>query len=183
MYDQHEALHHLDVPRGDWIYRVFLLPGTLQVDLAFVAVSNFRALAPTFRLVFGQASAPQHTAPASAEGVIGLGWLYALHARSCIARRRLWQAEYMVSGLRDTVLTLACIRHGLPTQYGRGIDQLPGSVTAPLENSLIRPLGSTELSCAFRIVLAGFQQEIESTNRALAERLKRTLDELLIPES
>src|SRR6185503_3958295 len=36
MYDRHGALQHLDVRSGAWIYRVFLLPGTLQVDLAFV---------------------------------------------------------------------------------------------------------------------------------------------------
>jgi hypothetical protein len=41
MYDQHFALHHLDVNSGAWIYRVFLLPSTLQVDLAFVAARNF----------------------------------------------------------------------------------------------------------------------------------------------
>jgi hypothetical protein len=33
MYEKHLALHHLDVTAGAWIYRVFLLPGTLQVDL------------------------------------------------------------------------------------------------------------------------------------------------------
>jgi hypothetical protein len=26
-----------------------------------------------------------------------MGWLYALHARSSIARGRVWQAEYMIS--------------------------------------------------------------------------------------
>src|SRR5580700_5239730 len=35
MYHRHLALHHLDVRFGEWIYRVFLLPSTLQVDLAF----------------------------------------------------------------------------------------------------------------------------------------------------
>src|SRR5262245_35802193 len=37
MYDRHQALHHYDVRAGAWIYRVFFLPGTLQVDLAFVS--------------------------------------------------------------------------------------------------------------------------------------------------
>src|SRR5665213_1487086 len=49
MYDRHLALHHLDVKSGAWIYRVFLLPSTLQIDLAFVPAAEFRALAPTFR--------------------------------------------------------------------------------------------------------------------------------------
>src|ERR1700681_3744530 len=63
MYDQHSALHHLDVKSGAWIYRVFLLPSTLQVDLAFVSCTEFRALAPTFRLVSGRANEPRHTPP------------------------------------------------------------------------------------------------------------------------
>src|ERR1051326_1039240 len=36
MYDHHGAVHHVDVARPPWLYRVFLLASTLQVDLAFV---------------------------------------------------------------------------------------------------------------------------------------------------
>src|SRR5690242_17155484 len=43
MYRDHHALHHLDVPSGAWIYRVFLLPSTLQVDLAFAPETEFGA--------------------------------------------------------------------------------------------------------------------------------------------
>src|SRR5207302_2700661 len=94
MYDRHSALHHLDIRSGAWIYRVFLLPGTLQVDLAFVSATEFRALAPTFRLMFGKANESRYFPPPNAVEIVGLGWLYALHARSCIARQNLWQAEY-----------------------------------------------------------------------------------------
>ncbi len=111
MYDRHQALHHVDVKSGAWVYRVFLLSNTLQVDLAFVPAGEFRALAPTFRLMFGKANQPRHL-PAPLPGeIIGLGWLYALHARSSIARGKGWQAEYMISGIRDHTLALACIRH------------------------------------------------------------------------
>src|SRR5579864_2386439 len=99
MYDQHSALHHIDVKSGAWIYRVFLLPSTLQVDLAFVPETEFRALAPSFRLVFGRANEPQHAPPQRPSDIIGMAWLYALHARSSIARNKPWQAEYMISGV------------------------------------------------------------------------------------
>ena len=56
MYGRHGALHHLDIRSGEWTYRVFLLPSTLQVDLAFVPATDFRALYPTFRLMFGTAN-------------------------------------------------------------------------------------------------------------------------------
>lgn len=45
MYREHRALHQLYVVSGAWTYRVFLLPNTLQVDLAFVTETEFRALA------------------------------------------------------------------------------------------------------------------------------------------
>jgi hypothetical protein len=178
MYDQHLALHHMDVKSGAWIYRVFLLPSTLQVDLAFVCASEFRALAPTFRLMFGRANEPQHTPPPQSADLIGWAWLYSLHARSCIARGKLWQAEYMISGIRDHVLALASIRHGLPTAHGRGVDQLPSRLTAQFERSLVRQLDTTELSRAFQAVTDSLLHEIRCVDTELAGRLQETLTSL-----
>jgi hypothetical protein len=178
MYDRHLALHHLDVTSGAWIYRVFLLPNTLQVDLAFVPSTEFRALAPTFRLMSGRVNEPRHFPPPRHLEIIGLAWLYALHTRSCIARQKLWQAEYMISGIRDHTLALACIRHGLPAVHGRGIDRLPASVTAQLEGSLVRELNVVELNRAFRVVMTGLLSEIRSADSELAERLQDTLTHL-----
>jgi hypothetical protein len=178
MSHQHSALHHLDVKSGAWIYRVFLLPSTLQVDLAFVSGTEFRALAPTFRLMSGRANEPRHAPLPQPLDIIGLGWLYALHARSCIGRQKLWQAEYMISGMRDHALAVACIRHGLPAAHGRGIDQLPSNVTAQLEGSLVRQLDVVELLRAFRVVTNGLLSEIRSTDSELAARLEDALRHL-----
>jgi hypothetical protein len=178
MYHQHLALHHLDVLSGAWVYRVFLLPSTLQVDLAFVPATEFRALAPTFRLMFGKANESRHVPPPQPGDIIGLGWLYALHARSCIARRKLWQAEYMISGIRDNSLALACIRHRLPTAHGRGMDLLPSGVAAQFEDSFVRQLDTAELSRAFRVVIHGLLSEIRSVDEKLAKRLQGALTRL-----
>ena len=178
MYDQHHALHHLDVIAGAWTYRVFLLADTLQVDLAFVGETEFRALAPTFRLIFGKANEPRHASPPQSGAIMGMAWLYALHARSCIARRKLWQAEYMISGVRDNALALACIRHGLSSVHGRGIDLLPGEVTAPFQDSLVRQLDTNELARALRAVIHGLAQEIPNVDRDLATRLQEVLTAL-----
>ena len=175
MYDRHGALHHLDVNSGAWIYRVFLLANTLQVDLAFVPAAEFRASAPTFRLVSGEAGEPQHVPPPSTAGFIGMGWLYGLHARSCIARQNFWQAEYMVSGIRDNALALACLRHGLPAVHARGIDQLPKEIAAPFESSLVRQLDGAELSRCFRIAMEGLRNEMRYADAALAVRLETAL--------
>ncbi len=174
MYDQHLALHHLDIKSGAWVYRVFLLPGTLQVDLAFVPAAEFRALAPTFRLIFGKANESRHVPPPAPADFIGLAWLYAVHARTCIARQKLWQAEYMISGVRDHALALACLRHGLPAIHGRGIDQLPAGVTAQFDASLVRQLDTAELSRAFRVVVFGLFREIHHADADLAARLEET---------
>src|ERR1700722_11072996 len=178
MYQKHSALHHLDVVAGLWIYRVFLLPGALQVDLAFVQAAEFRPLAPTFRLVFGTANETRDFPTPTPGGIIGLGWLYALHARSCIARERLGQAEYMVSGVRDHALALACIRHGLPAVHGRGIDRLPMEVTAQFDGALVRQLSVPELSREFRVALEGFRAEVRAADETLEERLHETLASL-----
>jgi hypothetical protein len=175
MYQQHSALHHMDLRAGAWIYRVFLLTSTLQVDLAFVSATEFQALAPTFRLMFGQANQPRTVPPPSPTDIIAFGWLYALHARSAIARQKFWQAEYMISAMRDNALALACIRHGLPAVYGRGIDQLPNETRASLEESLVRQLDTAELSRAFRSVTLGLLGEIRSIDEQLADRLQEAL--------
>jgi hypothetical protein len=179
LYDRHRAVHHVDIQSGAWIYRAFLLPSTLQVDLAFVPAAEFRALGPTFRLMFGTAREPRPAATARAADLIGLAWLYAVHVRSSMARRKLWQAEYMISGIRDHALALACVRHGLPTAHGRGVDQLPDAVTAPWEASLVRQLDLVELSRAFQAAVSELLSEIRHADAQTAERLEETLRRLI----
>jgi hypothetical protein len=175
MYREHGAVHHLDVTAGAWIYRVFLLDIGLQVDLAFVAASEFGARAPTFRLLFGEAVEIPHTASPAASDIIGRAWLYGLHVRGCIGRGRLWQAEYMVSFMRDEVLALACLRHGLPSAHGRGMDRLPESVTAPLQRALVGRLEEAELVRAFRVVTDALIREIRHLDAGLAARIEPVL--------
>jgi hypothetical protein len=178
MYREHAALHHVDVLSGAWIYRVFLLSSTLQVDLAFAPASDFGARGPTFQLVFGYAAEIEQIPSPDPEELIGWAWLYALHARSSIARKRWWQAEYMISGMRDQVLALACLRHGLPAREGRGMDRLPAEVGAPLEETLVRSLDQHECLRAFRAATAGLIREIQAVNQDLAAKLEPTLQAL-----
>jgi hypothetical protein len=183
MVDRYQAVDHLDVVHGAWVYRVFLLASTLQVDLAFAPSAEFGARAPTFRLVFGKAAELKHATPLRAEGLIGYAWLYALHARSALARGRLWQAEYMVSAVRDHVLALACARLGLPEREGRGMDQLPKDVTSALEPALVRRLDADDIVRAFRVATEALIAEVERVDRVLAGRLAATLRELSEPRN
>jgi hypothetical protein len=182
MYSRNGALHHVDVIAGAWIYRVFLLANTMQVDLAFVPAREFRALAPSFRLVLGEAQGPAPAPAIDPEKFIGMGWLYALHARSSIARGKLWQANYMINGVRDNALALACLRHGLAAVHARGVDTLPADVTAPFQASLVRSLDPSELWRAFRVVMDGLLFEIRAVIPELAVTLQPALSALPMDE-
>jgi hypothetical protein len=80
MYAQ-GALHHHDLRAGPWIYRVFFLPGGLQVDLAFVEQDEFRPLGPAFKLAFGDTKSVQPFPNPHPKDMIGLAWLHDIHAR------------------------------------------------------------------------------------------------------
>jgi hypothetical protein len=178
MYRTHDAIHHLDVFRGATLYRVFLLTNTLQVDLAFSPENDFGAIAPSFRLLFGTAIDLPASKTVTPIELIGLGWLYALHARSSIARLRVWQAEYMISGLRDHVLALACVRAGVPAREARGIDSLPIDVTSAAAGALVRSLDIAELSRAFQAACEALLVEIRHVDQELAKTLTPAIREL-----
>ncbi len=78
---------------------------------------------------------------------------HAVRARFAIERGRVLQAEYWLSPLRGYVLSLACIRCGLPSAYGRGFDALPVDIKAQAVAGLARPLEHTELLRALRAAL------------------------------
>jgi hypothetical protein len=178
MYRDHGAVHHTDLRRGGTIYRVFLLANTLQVDIAFSRAAEFGAIGPSFRLLFGTAQEQKQAWDPAAVDLVGMGWLYALHARSSIARGKVWQAEYMISGVRDHVLALACLRHGVPASQGRGMDQLPPEITTPLAAALVRSLDAAELARAFRTVVEALLTEIREVEPDLATRLTDPLMQL-----
>jgi predicted nucleotidyltransferase len=176
MSREHDAIAHLDIPRGNVLFRVFLVRNTLQVDLAFWPEGEFGATSPTFRLIFGATNQRPVTPPPSPVELIGMAWLYALHVRSSIARERLWQAEYMVSAMRDHVLALACVREGLTPRDARGVDDLPPNVSAPLRHALVGHLDTRELKRAFSHATIALLTETRHVDASLADRLAPTLD-------
>jgi hypothetical protein len=104
-----------------------------------------------------------------------MAWLHALHVRSSIARGRLWQAEYMLNGLRQHVLALACLRAGLTPHQGRGIDDLPPETLHALIGCLIRSLTPSELKRAFCSTGRALLTEIELADPALRKCLEGPL--------
>src|SRR5215472_15298688 len=171
------ATHLFDLPSGAAIYRVFLLPGCLQFDLSFAPASQWGALGPEFRLLFGQAGQLAQGQPPPARQLLGYAVHHALRARFCIERGRYWQAEYWVSAVRDYALSLACHRRGLPVHHGRGFDELPHDVREAALGTLPRFLDAEELrrslSCVIDLLL-GETEQVQD----LAEHVRPQLRQL-----
>jgi hypothetical protein len=128
----------------------FCCAGASSSILSFAPASQFGAIGPHFRQVFGTAVSKPHIGPPSARDLFGYAVHHAVRARVCIERNRLWQAEYWISSLRDNALSLACRRLGLSAYYGRGFDELPEELLRHAERALVLSLDSRELSRALR---------------------------------
>ena len=172
-----DAVQLFDLPSGEAIYRVFLLPGCLQFDLSFAPSSAFTAAGPKFRLLFGTTPKAAFADPPPAHELFGHAVHHALRARFSIERDRFWQAEYWISGVRDCALSLACRRRGLPARYGRGFDDLPAEVAAGFEDALVRALERGELLRALEAAVAGLLGEADEA-RELATRVEPDLRSL-----
>lgn len=177
LYDDFRAIHHWDLPWGSTTYRVFLLPELLQVDISFTPGSDFGPRGRNWQTVFGATVEAPTVEPPAVGALAGLAWTMCLHARRSIERGKPWQAENMISGVRDHVLELASLRLGLPTRYARGADQLPAEVTEPLIDTLVRSLDEPELRRALAAVTWALEAELERSDPELAARLRPTLEE------
>ena len=148
-----------DLPVKSTIYRVFLLPGLLQVDLSFSPAAEFGARGPRFQLLFGDAVEHPEAPPPAAEDLFGLAVHHVVRGHFCIVRGRPWQAEYWIHAARDQTLSLACHRRGLDVHYGRGFDRLPREVRDGLAGALVRSLTDDELRRALAVATAGLLRE------------------------
>lgn len=179
LYRTEGAVAHVDVMRGSTLFRVFLLEDTLQVDVAFWSAEDFAPIGPSFQLIFGQ-SGPPKTAPLpDPRSLIGMAWLYALHVRSSLARGRVLQAEYMLSGMRDQVSQLACLRCGVTPHQGRGLDDLPPPERDRAAQCMPRRLEPLELQRAFQTAMQVLLEEIGHVDGETASRLSGPLQALV----
>ncbi len=186
--DELDAVQLADLERGPTTYRVFLLPEALQLDLSMTSAAQFRAAGPRFRLLFGEtvASRPEARSPPVAGGlflstppvagdIFGWGVIYALHARACIERARVWQAEHYIGAVRDHALSLACLRQALPPVQARGYDDLSTETLARVEDAHVAAVEPAALRPALAAsVLALMYEGAEARlphARVVAERL------------
>ena len=178
LVDNREAVKLFDLPFESTIYRVFLLPGSLQFDLSFTPASEFGARGPKFALLFGDAVERAHTAAPSAHELFGWAVHDAVRARFCIERGRLWQAVYLIGEVRNGALALACLRRGLEARYARGVHELPAATAASFEETLVHSAEPEELLRALRSVVAALLRE-QGGAENLAAKLQGQLEELV----
>jgi hypothetical protein len=161
--DELDAVQLADLEAGPTIYRVLLLPDALQFDLSMTPATEFRPAGPKFQLLFGETATDEPEVrrrppgslfiltPAIAGDIFGWGVIYALHARACIERGRVWQAEHYVDAVRDHALSLACLHRGLPAVQARGYDELPPEDLAGFDRTHV---GSVEPDALRRALAA-----------------------------
>lgn len=179
MYESAGAVDHVDVWSETTLYRVFLLSSSLQVDLSFWASDTFAASGGPFRLLFGESNEPRTSRSPVPSEPIGLGWLYALHVRSSIARGQPLQALYMTNCVREQAITLACLRHQLPAHEGRGVDDLPADLRQRIAETLVRELDDTELRRAFAMSVNILLDEAQRVDPDREQRLRGVVHELV----
>ena len=175
--NEFHAVPLFDLPHLSTIYRVFLLPSNLQVDLSFTPGNKFLGKGLKYDLLFGNALERDPAKLASAEQTFGLAVVYLLHARACIARGRMWEAEYCISAARDQALLLACLHRSLKTSYGRGFDDLLPEILKPATGALVGSLEKTELIRALGRSVEALLQNSQDVSE-LARRLGPQLREL-----
>jgi len=189
--DELSAVRLADLPVGSTIYRVFLLPDALQFDLSMTPAADFRPGGPRFQLLFGELAPAEPEppprppgglfipTPAVAEDIFGWGVIYALHARACIERGRVWQAEHYIGAVRDHALALACLNRGLVAVQARGYDELPPEVLAGFDGTHVASGERDELRRALAASLNALLDE--SSELPGADAVTRDLAELRQP--
>jgi hypothetical protein len=191
LVDELDAVHLVDMERGPTTYRVFLLPDELQCDLSMTPAAQFRPAGPRFRLLFGEIAAVEpdvarHAAagdlfiptPAVAGDIFGWGVIYALHARACIERGRVWQAEHYIGAVRDHALSLACLRQGLPAVQARGYDDLSAETLARFENAHVGAADPAALRSALAASVPALMREGAGARLPHADAVAQRLADL-----
>lgn len=180
---EYGVVHHFDVTSGAAIYRVVLFANRLELDISVSPASAFGARGPQFKIAFERAASPatQYTASQTPTNeMIGWVWHHVLHANASIARGRPWQAEFWISGARDYLFSLRCLRAGVPYMHGRGIHRLPAEETSDMHATLVHSLETTELQRALGAIATSYLRElnaqpIEAETRADLQRIVREL--------
>lgn len=182
MIDDLGAVHHWDLPSGRWVYRVFLLPDLLEIDLGFAPIGEWGPTASSWQTIFGE-PVDWRIGPPGFDNRTWTGhlWHHLLHARIAVERRRGLQAAYWIGAARDLVVESGCRRLGLPTAYAKGAHRLPAPLRTAVEATLVGSTTEPELRRALGSVVGLATAEIEIVDPSSAQRMLPVLARILEP--
>ncbi|NOS86574.1 MAG: hypothetical protein HOP31_15675 [Ignavibacteria bacterium] len=175
--NEFDGITLFDVKRENTIYRVFILPGCLQVDLSFSPVSEFGAVGPHFKLLYGNQYEKAQPRSLPIQELFGYMVHHILRARFCMERNRLWQAEFWISEARNYALKLACQSRGLNIDYGRGFDDLPQNILDLFKDSFVKKLNKKEIIRSIQAIISGLEGISEEV-KELSVKLNHIMYEL-----
>ena len=174
--EHHQATVLIDLPVDDTLYRVFLLPDSLQLDLSFTPGGKVRRASSRFQQLFGTHTLKGST-PVDLEDLAGWAVLHCMSSRTCIARGKRWQALHSVNELRNLVLNMHCAQAGLPIGFGRAFDELPSRILERFNDTVPASVEVTELARALRANIRELARVPDvSLVEAVAPQLTRWMD-------
>ncbi|WP_405207230.1 hypothetical protein [Aquimarina sp. LLG6339-5] len=162
MLERFSANILFDISFGESIYRVFLLPNALQVDLSFTPSEYFGAITNRFKLIFGKQKEKEFKSLPEINDIVGYAILFALKTRTSIERKNYWQAEYYLSKSRENVMVLKCLKENLNPFDGRGFDELPVDFLLQIQNALIIELNRPNLQNGLKTLTQILIEELSS---------------------
>jgi predicted nucleotidyltransferase len=166
----------LDLWLEETVYRVFLLPAYLQVDLSFSPNGKFYAVGPHFKLLYGQIS--EHRQIPELDADLYRSWIvhHLIRSYFCIQRNKLWQAHFWMNESRNYIMDLECNRNGFGSSHGRSYHLLNQELKAELEETLISKFSIGELSRKLQNLIQLF---LKLEGHQLSENIHNELSKLL----
>ncbi|WP_299903316.1 hypothetical protein [uncultured Aquimarina sp.] len=164
MSESFDANRLFDISYKESLYRVFLLPNGLQVDLSFTPSKYFGAITDKFKLIFGQEKEREFKSLPEINLIAGYSILFALKTRTSIERENYWQAEYYLSKCRENVMVLKCLKESKNPFDGRSFDNLPNDFLRQMQNCLLIELSRVNLRTSLKNLIQILIKELSSIN-------------------
>ena len=154
-----------DLAFRESIYRVYLLPNALQVDLSFTPTEHFGAITEKFKLIFGKEKARNSKPIPKLKTIFGYAVLYALKTRCSIEREKFWQAHYLLEKFKENIMTMKCLSENLNPFDGRDYDNLSELFLAQIESSLIDSPNRNNLDKSLMVLTKVLISETKNNSR------------------
>ncbi|GAA0725756.1 hypothetical protein GCM10009430_31900 [Aquimarina litoralis] len=164
MFESFGANKLFDMSYKESLYRVFLLPNALQVDLSFTPSDHFGAITDNFKLIFGNQRKREFKSLPEINSIAGYTILFALKTRTSIEREKYWQAQYYLTKCRENTMILKCLKENLNSFDGRSFDELTPSFLNQIQNTMINEPNKRNLENALKSMIHILIKELSTVD-------------------